>query len=53
MIIRQRQQEIKTITGPNEFSEFYSRLKGIKEFHRKHPNEVITHLRHPFLTYPL
>ena len=30
----------KAISGPNEFAEFYNRLKQIKEFHRKHPNEV-------------
>jgi splicing factor 3A subunit 3 len=28
------------MSGPNEFSEFYSRLKNIKEFYRKHPNEI-------------
>lgn len=33
-------QEIAALSGPNEFGEFYMRLKSIKEFHRKHPNEV-------------
>lgn len=28
------------MSGPNEFTEFYSRLKGIKEFHKKHPDEI-------------
>lgn len=28
------------MSGPNEFSEFYSRLKNIKEFYKKHPNEI-------------
>lgn len=28
------------MSGPNEFSEFYSRLKQIKEFYKKHPNEI-------------
>ncbi|KAB0382419.1 hypothetical protein FD755_004336 [Muntiacus reevesi] len=28
------------LIGPNEFAEFYNRLKQIKEFHRKHPNEI-------------
>ncbi|XP_013386283.1 splicing factor 3A subunit 3 [Lingula anatina] len=35
-----RKEEVAALTGPNEFAEFYSRLKGIKEFHRKHPNEI-------------
>jgi len=28
------------IAGPNEFQEFYKRLKEIKDFHRKHPDQV-------------
>jgi splicing factor 3A subunit 3 len=28
------------MSGPNEFSEFYSRLKNIKEFYKRHPNEI-------------
>lgn len=35
-----RKEEIASLSGPNEFTEFYARLKSIKEFHRKHPNEV-------------
>ncbi len=35
-----RRDELAAISGPNEFAEFYNRLKQIKEFHRKHPNEV-------------
>lgn len=35
-----RKDELAAISGPNEFAEFYNRLKLIKEFHRKHPNEV-------------
>jgi len=35
-----RKDELNAISGPNEFAEFYNRLKQIKEFHRKHPNEV-------------
>ncbi|VDQ11455.1 unnamed protein product [Trichobilharzia regenti] len=31
--------DIQTLSGPNEFNEFYERLKQIKEFHRKHPGE--------------
>lgn len=36
----ERKNEIAALSGPNEFNEFYSRLKQIKEFHKKHPNEV-------------
>lgn len=36
----QRKAEVAALTGPNEFQEFYSRLKQIKDFYRKHPNEV-------------
>lgn len=35
-----RKEEIASISGPNEFAEFYFRLKGIKDFHKKHPNEI-------------
>ncbi|KAG8005014.1 Splicing factor 3A subunit 3 [Nibea albiflora] len=35
-----RRDELAAISGPNEFAEFYNRLKQIKEFHRKHPNEI-------------
>ncbi|CAD7691121.1 unnamed protein product [Nyctereutes procyonoides] len=33
-------EELNAISGPNEFAEFYNRLEQIKEFHRKHPNEI-------------
>lgn len=36
----ERKAEISALSGPNEFTEFYNRLKSIKEFHKKHPNEV-------------
>lgn len=36
----QRKAEVASLTGPNEFQEFYNRLKQIKDFYRKHPNEV-------------
>uniref|UniRef100_A0A2K6MGS7 Splicing factor 3a subunit 3 n=1 Tax=Rhinopithecus bieti TaxID=61621 RepID=A0A2K6MGS7_RHIBE len=35
-----RKEELNAISGPNEFAEFYNRLKQIKEFHRKPPNEI-------------
>jgi splicing factor 3A subunit 3 len=35
-----RKEEISALSGPNEFAEFYSRLRIIKDYHRKYPNEV-------------
>lgn len=37
-----RKEEISMLSGPNEFQEFYSRLKQIKDFHRRHPSEAIS-----------
>jgi len=36
----ERKKEVQALSGPNEFGEFYSRLKQIKEFHRRHPGEI-------------
>lgn len=36
----ERKSEVAALSGPNEFSEFYLRLKQIKEFYKKHPNEI-------------
>lgn len=38
----QRKEEVQALSGPNEFAEFYSRLKQIKDFHRRHPGEAIS-----------
>lgn len=35
-----RKEEVAALSGPNEFAEFYSRLKQIKEFYKRLPNEV-------------
>lgn len=35
-----RKDEIAALSGPDEFGEFYRRLKTLKDFHRRHPNEV-------------
>ncbi|XP_032828775.1 splicing factor 3A subunit 3 [Petromyzon marinus] len=35
-----RKEEVNALSGPNEFGEFYNRLRQIKEFHKKHPNEI-------------
>lgn len=36
----ERKHEVAALSGPNEFSEFYARLKQIKEFYKRHPNEI-------------
>ncbi|CAG0882889.1 unnamed protein product [Darwinula stevensoni] len=46
----QRKEEIAALSGPNEFAEFYARLKGVKEFHKKHPNEACLH---PSIFFPI
>ncbi|KAJ3176528.1 hypothetical protein HDU87_005222 [Geranomyces variabilis] len=33
-----RKAEIDAITGTSDFSEFYSRLKDVKDYHRRSPN---------------
>ena len=38
----QRKEEVAALSGPNEFAEFYSRLKQIKDFHRRHPGEAVS-----------
>jgi len=35
-----RKQDIQSLSGPNGFNEFYSRLKAIKDFHKTHPDEI-------------
>uniref|UniRef100_A0A2K5NWI1 Splicing factor 3A subunit 3 n=1 Tax=Cercocebus atys TaxID=9531 RepID=A0A2K5NWI1_CERAT len=35
-----QKEELNDISGPSEFADFYNRLKQIKEFHQKHPNEI-------------
>lgn len=44
----ERKAEVAALSGPNEFSEFYSRLKQIKEFYKKHPNEISVPLQVEF-----
>ncbi|XP_037730216.1 splicing factor 3A subunit 3 [Drosophila subpulchrella] len=36
----ERKAEIAALSGPNEFNEFYARLKQIKQFYKSHPAEV-------------
>lgn len=35
-----RKEEVAALSGPNELAEFYTRLKAIKDFYRRLPNEV-------------
>lgn len=44
----ERKAEVASLSGPNEFSEFYLRLKQIKEFYKKHPNEISVPLQVEF-----
>jgi len=44
-----RKEEIATISGPNEFAEFYGRLRTIKQYHRKYPNEISEPMQMEFL----
>lgn len=46
----QRKEEVALLSGPNEFVEFYNRLKQIKEFYKKHPNEVFVFYRFIFMS---
>merc|ERR1712050_67248 len=43
-----RKEEINKIAGPNEFTEFYSRLRAIKEFHRIRPEDATKPLSFEF-----
>ncbi|RCH97652.1 hypothetical protein CU097_014899 [Rhizopus azygosporus] len=45
----QRLEEMRALSGPNEFSEFYERLKDIKDHHRKFPNEPAEPLETDFI----
>jgi len=35
-----RKDEVAALSGPHEITEFYRRLKQIRDFHRQHPNEI-------------
>lgn len=35
-----RKNEIDSMSSPNEFSDFYAKLRTIKEHYKKHPNEI-------------
>jgi hypothetical protein len=37
-INRARKKEIQALSGPNEFTEFYTRFKSIVQHHKKNPN---------------
>ncbi|KAJ3093096.1 hypothetical protein HK102_009528 [Quaeritorhiza haematococci] len=44
-----REAEKDAITGATEFSEFYQRLKNIKDYHRRFPNEPVEVLEYEFV----
>ncbi|KAG0239435.1 hypothetical protein B0O80DRAFT_408802 [Mortierella sp. GBAus27b] len=44
-----RSKEMDAISGSNEFGEFYDRLKKIKDYHRKYPNEAVEPMELEFL----
>ncbi len=44
-----RAAQIDALSGPNEFTEFYKRLKVIKDYHRRFPNEVAEPMEMEFL----
>ncbi|CAI2161914.1 8692_t:CDS:2 [Funneliformis geosporum] len=44
-----RKAEIDALSGTSEFSEFYGRLKSIKDYHRRYPNETVEPLELEFI----
>jgi len=40
---RSRKKEIETLSGPNEFTEFYLRLKNIRQYYPKNPSEEVSY----------
>ncbi|KAF9285099.1 hypothetical protein BGZ68_004148 [Mortierella alpina] len=44
-----RKKEMDAISGANEFGEFYNRLKKIKDYHRKYPNEAVEPMELEFM----
>jgi splicing factor 3A subunit 3 len=43
-----RATEIATMTGADEFSEFYQRLRTVKDYHRRNPNQTVEPLELEF-----
>ena len=46
---RARKAEIDALSGSSEFSEFYARLRAIKDYHRRYPNETVEPLELEFI----
>lgn len=44
-----RKKEIAALAGPNELGEFYTRLRHIREWHRKYPNEIQEPMQYEFI----
>lgn len=39
---RSRKEEIQALSGPNEFTEFYLRLKNIRQYYPKNSSEEVS-----------
>ena len=48
-VVSLRQDEVAAMSGPDEFGEFYHRLRQIKDHHRKNPNEIEEPMQMEFL----
>uniref|UniRef100_A0A183B0A6 Splicing factor 3A subunit 3 n=1 Tax=Echinostoma caproni TaxID=27848 RepID=A0A183B0A6_9TREM len=46
-----RKVDIQALSGPNEFNEFYNRLKNIKDFYAKYPGEIAVPMSADFEKY--
>ncbi|KXS15098.1 hypothetical protein M427DRAFT_112107 [Gonapodya prolifera JEL478] len=46
-----RKTEIAAMSTPNEFTEFYNRLKSIKDIHRRNPNEIVEPMELEFVRH--
>ncbi|CAG8510432.1 3533_t:CDS:2 [Racocetra fulgida] len=43
-------KSVNALSGTSEFSEFYGRLKAIKDYHRRYPNETVEPLELEFIS---
>jgi hypothetical protein len=35
--LRHKKKEIQSLSGPNEYSEFSSKLKSLRDYHKRNP----------------
>ncbi|KAL7754202.1 Pre-mRNA-splicing factor sap61 [Sorochytrium milnesiophthora] len=45
-----RRVEMEKLSGGNDFSEFYARLRDTKEYHRRHPNATVEPMELDFMS---